>query len=378
MKISQEQFKTMRSGFFAGILVGLFLAAINSFAKIDTSSWFMTWIYLPFVLALTVAMLPFCVPYLIKAFKQILFPLGITTIDIKLPGLGSTKLDLANPQRAAARKIFLEMTTRTVTQPLDKDTGTLTAAMSSLYDFFQIVREELKKMPPTPPGTDPKAETLESIAHRMMNEALRPYTSRWHPRLDTWNQTGLVETDWPLHEQCRHDLNRMRSLAIKYANTLGEAAVIPNINTFVPEDPYPELENSQIDPAKKQEFVRIDTLLQNAPSVEHRQIAWKLAVEFYGASATIKKDFSDPDAVQEVLISFDKLAGSLTWNTSMVLPTPGDNDLDELGLKVLTDIEEYRQKFFEKQPVEIEELQKWLKSKGDAFKKIARQGIVVD
>ena len=364
----KKQCKTICSGAVTGVTVGVFLALLNSLSQIDINSWTLTGIVLGFGFA--GALLPIFAPCVLKAFKEFVGSLGISSIDIILPGIGKTTLDLANPQREAARRIFLEMTTRTVTQPLDQEDGTLTAAMNSLYKFFLTVRKELKDMPPTPPGTDEDSVTLELIAHQMMNDALRPYTSRWHPRLDAWNTSGLPETDWPLYDQCRHDLDRMRSLAIKYANALGKAAEIPSVEELVPADPYPDLTNADIDPAQQDEFTKIDNLLKEIPSVQHRQVAWKLAVEFYKISATIKTNSSGSVPLRDVLQSLDKLAETVAVNISAVLPTPGDSDLDEAGVETLQDIENYRLQLPGKPVLDI---QKWLKQRADKFGEIARK-----
>lgn len=377
MKLTQEQLETLKYGSFAGLTVGIFLATITSWSQFSgkPGGLIQTWVLLPLVITLLGAFLPFIATHLIQAFRQLLSPLGITSVNVKIPGLGDTKLELGNPQRAAARKIFLEMTTRTVTQSLDEEDGTLTAAVNSLYSFFQIVREELKTMPPTPPGTDPNAVTLESIAHRMINHGLRPYTSRWHPRLEAWNETGFGETDWPLHDICRHDLNRMRAISIQYADTLAKAAGIPAQGALIPNNPFPELDDSGIDPRYKDDFNRIDKCLNSAASAEHRQIAWKLATEFRAVSAKINLDNSRPELFKDLEKAFYDLVGNLCWNVGNVVPTPGDADLDEIGKSVLEEIGLYRQKLLKDEPLEAKEVFLWLKNKANAFEAISRIGV---
>jgi hypothetical protein len=377
MKVTQEQRETLKYGAFAGLTVGIFLAAITSWSQIseEPKGILQNWVLLPLVLTILGAFLPFIATHLIQAFRQLLTPLGITSVEVKLPGLGQVKLELGNPQRAAARRIFLEMTTRTVTQPLGEEDGTLSAAVSSLYSFFQIVREELKTMPPTPPGTDPNAVTLESIAHRMINQGLRPYTSRWHPRLDAWNETGFGETDWPLHEICRHDLNRMRAISIQYAESLAKAAGIPAKDALIPQNPFPKLADSEIEPDHKKEFERIDKCLNSAASAEHRQVSWKLATEFRAVAAKINLHISNPEVLTELDEVLYKLAGNLCWNLGNVVPTPGDNDLDEIGHIVLEEIGNYRQKILKDAPPEAEKILLWLKNRAIDFESISRTGV---
>jgi len=381
MKLSKEHCEILVYGSLAGLTVGLFLAALTSFNVLmgaEKIKWEVTFIILPLVLAVVGAIIPFIASPLLRSFKRLLTPLGITSVNIDIPGLGETKLELANPQREAARRIFLEMTTRTVTQRLKKEDGTLSAAIKSLYEFFQIVRGELKTMPPPPPGTDSDAKTLESIAHRMINQALRPYLSRWHDRINAWNETGLGETDWPLYEICRYDLDRMRSLSIQYAKTLGDAAGIPAQNVIVPEVPIEGVVNSEIDPIVKEEFLRIDFDLNSVCTPDQRKVAWKLAVEFSAFSAKINIDRENVVVVDDLIRSTQNLIDFLSWNLGTVAPTPGNMDLDEIGLRVLKELEGQKKQMLDQGDKITSVAIDWVKEKANEFEAISRKGINVE
>ncbi|MEM1330055.1 MAG: hypothetical protein AAGG07_05805 [Planctomycetota bacterium] len=278
------------AGAGSGFFIGISLWAISK-AGDDASLW-----YLLIGWTLIGGLIPIGGPALFKAFRTSLKPLGITTVEIGLPGLGKSAISLGNPQRASARRILLEMTTRTVLQPLDPNDGTIRAALDSLYAFFQAVREELKSMPATPPNTDASSETLESIAHEMLNTAVRPYTSRWHPRLDVWEGAGLSEDDWPLATDCRADLDKMRKAAAHYAVVLGKAGGILRLDRLVPVELRPTDEEllGILDSAPSDELEqalrRFDSDFANQLSPELREGAWRSSLDLSALSAILATD----------------------------------------------------------------------------------------
>lgn len=339
----RQRLAGLGAGAWAGAIVGVVLALLKTMVALEaTGVWWVVWLVMPGALAVIGATLPLLAPHLIGAFKRFASPLGLSTIKVTLPGLGTTDLTLGNPQRAAARRIFLEMTTRTVTQPLEPGDGTLRAALNSLYELFGIVRDELKEMPPTPPGTPEGTATLESLAHRMLNHAIRPYTSRWHPRLDAWEETGLGETDWPLYELCWHDFDRMRSLAIGYAHALGRAAHIVQLEHLTPQAKHPDIKDASLDATTAARFRELDEALASAPSPQHRLVAWKLAVSCRTVASEARASAGRTEASDALTRSLEALSRKLAWEVGRSTPTPGNRDLDETGLRVIDEFEAAR------------------------------------
>ncbi len=273
-----------------GGVVGFALWTLN---KLSEDGGFL---YLVGGWALLGGVLSFFGPQLFKAFRASLKSLGIREFPFTLPGLGTVTIPLGNPQRASARKIFLEMTTRTVLQPLEEEDGTIRAAIKSLYEFFNAVREELKSMPATPPNASDGTETLESIAQNMLNSVVRPYLSRWHPRLDAWEQAGFAEHEWPLKYACLEDLAKMRKAAAVYALLLGETANILRIETYVPKELRPSEGEAQVvlDSRPNEQLMEalaeFDEAFQGALSPEVREAAWRSALDLTFVSTLLSSE----------------------------------------------------------------------------------------
>ncbi|MEO0796193.1 MAG: hypothetical protein AAFX93_13570 [Verrucomicrobiota bacterium] len=364
-------------GFALGGGVALFIAITK---VIDTASgdlseteWWVSTGFMILILGALAGSLPFIAGPLIAGYRQMLSPLGVSEVEMNIPILGATKVQLGNPQRAAARRIFHEMTTRTVIQPLNNEDGNIREALNSLYQFFQIVRDELKEMPPTPSNTQKTAITLESICHRMLNHAVRPYLSRWHPRLQDWEGTNLGEADWPLNAICRRDLEKMRAIAAEYAKNLGNAANIPGYENMVSESA--SLAGTQPDISEEDlgEFERWDAAIKGAPSLEHRQTCWLLSVEMAGFSAQCSSWQTNTLIFDPITKRLQELIRNITWRIGGLLPTPGATDADEAGLLAIDELEEIHGRLVNAAPTALTDLATCLDKHSKAFEKIARE-----
>jgi hypothetical protein len=70
----------------------------------------------------------------------------------------------------------------------------------------------------------PETLSLETYALAVLNDGLRPFLSRWHPRLERWVASGQPEETWPLADLCRRDLEVTRRRVVAYARGLGRIA----------------------------------------------------------------------------------------------------------------------------------------------------------
>lgn len=78
-----------------------------------------------------------------------------------------------NADARAAWDLYVEMLTRIVTQPLALDHGDERAALDSVYSLFPVTREILRQH-------GPKAINFAKVAIPVLNQAVRPFTARWH------------------------------------------------------------------------------------------------------------------------------------------------------------------------------------------------------
>lgn len=138
----------------------------------------------------------------------------------------------------AAWELYVELSTRITTQKLEDDEGILREALNSLYSFFQISREILKKYGPeiARPSNDNDL-TLGYITISILNYEVRPFLAKWHPLLKDFEdkkpkeETSVTyEKTWKHYCKCRKELEFTRRTLSDYAKTLSEKLKIPNIH----------------------------------------------------------------------------------------------------------------------------------------------------
>ncbi|MED7925967.1 hypothetical protein SMD20_17060 [Nonomuraea sp. LP-02] len=148
----------------------------------------------------------------------------LTEVKLSLPQVSELTFVVNNESRDVAWKLFVETTTRVSTQPLDDDEGLTREALSSLYGLFATVRDTLKASRPSVPA--PGGRTVEQLAITMLNQELRPFLSKWHPRLREYEQAhpDAPESAWPDNGACRAELRQVQRRIQDYAMGFGELA----------------------------------------------------------------------------------------------------------------------------------------------------------
>ena len=73
----------------------------------------------------------------------------------------------------AAWELYVEMLTRIVTQPLPAEAGDEKTALDSIYSLFPTTREILRRR-------GRKTIKFSRIAIPVLNQIVRPFTSKWH------------------------------------------------------------------------------------------------------------------------------------------------------------------------------------------------------
>jgi len=122
------------------------------------------------------------------------------------------ELKYTNADKAAAWELYVEMLTRIVTQPLQREHGSEQTALESVYSMFPTTREILKKH-------GPKCVTFSKIAIPVLNQIVRPFTAKWHKlSLDS----GLSKPD--TCKEFRRELEGLRKNLLNYSRMLAELA----------------------------------------------------------------------------------------------------------------------------------------------------------
>jgi len=149
----------------------------------------------------------------------------LSEVKITVPQLSELTFVVNNDARQVAWKLYIETTTRVSTQPLLDEDGFIREALTSLYGLFATTRDILKA---SRPSVSVSGEpTVEYLAVTMLNRELRPFLSKWHPRLREYEKSRPDgrEADWPENATCRRELiviqAHLRDFALSFARLAG-------------------------------------------------------------------------------------------------------------------------------------------------------------
>jgi hypothetical protein len=121
--------------------------------------------------------------------------------------------------------IYVELATRIATQDLAAGTGLVGEAIASLYALSGEVRKELKSVPPF--GSGGRADSIEGLGLRILNEGLRPFLAEWHPRYERFKATGKDEAEWDEADACRAALAATRERCLPLARAFSQKVGAP-------------------------------------------------------------------------------------------------------------------------------------------------------
>jgi hypothetical protein len=208
----------------AGILGGMVVGALAYWLSSQQGIW--AFLTCGGVFGLAVAAWNFA-----KARSRRFF--ALTEVKITVPQLSELTFSMNCEYRLVAWKLFVEIMTRISTQPLVADDGFIREALDSLYSLFTTTRELLKCMKPTPTA---KTWTVEMLGMQMLNKEMRPFLAKWHPvlkRYEKRDSLAVPESEWPLDQQCRRDLENLRMQLIAYARAFGQLAEVQRLDELL-------------------------------------------------------------------------------------------------------------------------------------------------
>ena len=157
----------------------------------------------------------------LKALAEADFTADTAEVDVA----GQKVQFKVNVERRAAWKLYVELNTRIVTQPLREGEGFLREALSSLHTIFTITREILKD---AGPGVAQGHDSLGFYAMEVLNQVLRPVLAAWHPALTHWEEQQRDpnvspiehESAWEGAGELRKTLETTRKTLIGYCDAL--------------------------------------------------------------------------------------------------------------------------------------------------------------
>jgi len=117
----------------------------------------------------------------------------------------------------AAWELYIELLTRVTTQPIQNYVGNELSALSSVYHLFEVTREILKRKGENAPNTT-------KIAIIILNQIIRPFTSKWHKK--------SLEGAFEISEECELFRNELEQLQVKlvcYTRLLAYVAQVEDL-----------------------------------------------------------------------------------------------------------------------------------------------------
>ncbi|TWG00869.1 hypothetical protein FHX73_114749 [Kitasatospora viridis] len=156
------------------------------------------------------------------------------TVKLAVPMIGeiSGVWEPVDAERKAAWELYVELVTRVAVVELGPDEGVLREAMNSLYSLFATTRDILRRYgPEVAPRRDPGYVSFGALAVTVLNGALRPLLTRWHPVLTAYEAARPAGLDpvahehaWAEAERLREDLRIARETLTDLGRTLAEVA----------------------------------------------------------------------------------------------------------------------------------------------------------
>ena len=140
----------------------------------------------------------------------------LTNLKVKTPIL-EMEWTPGDADKNAAWDLYIELLTRISTQPLDPKSGDEKAALTSVYQIFPLTREILKQH-----GRD--AICFSRIAIIVLNQVVRPFTSKWH-RLSS---NGAFDEE----KHCdafRKELEIIQVQLVHYTQLLADLAAVEDL-----------------------------------------------------------------------------------------------------------------------------------------------------
>lgn len=143
----------------------------------------------------------------------------IERISLNLKFL-NIELVVNNYDKEAAWLMYVELITRVTTQPLNDNNGIEASALNSIYNIFELTRNVLKEK-------GRKAKTFTKIAIIILNQKLRPFTSKWHKEFqdkESFNDDKCMEF--------RNELKVLQNDLINYCRLLADIAEVEDLTNI--------------------------------------------------------------------------------------------------------------------------------------------------
>lgn len=158
-----------------------------------------------------------------RTFKEFFRDWGFSSIKLNA-GFAEIEFSPNDDDMIASWNLYVELITRIATQPLAEEDGDEAAALESVYKLFDITRGILR-------DKGWKAENFTKISIIVLNQVIRPFTSKWHKKsLDGGFQNDFVCVEF------RKELNELQKKLILYAKMLADLACVEDLTEIVDDE----------------------------------------------------------------------------------------------------------------------------------------------
>ena len=149
-------------------------------------------------------------------FRDLLERWGLSSLKINVHFL-EAEFKPQDADRAAAWELYIELLTRVTTQRLDPDEGDEAAALDSLHALFGETREILRR-------NGSGCTEFVKLAIPVLNQVIRPVTTKWHPRLrkGAFNEKSACD-------EFRSDLARIQPKLRGFTKALAEMSEVEDL-----------------------------------------------------------------------------------------------------------------------------------------------------
>ncbi|WP_271272426.1 hypothetical protein [Aliamphritea hakodatensis] len=145
---------------------------------------------------------------------------GMTSLKIKTPFLDA-EWQPKEQDKVAAWQLYVELLTRVTTQKLEMREGDEYAALASVHQLFPLTRDILRE-------NGRHCLEFTKIAVIVLNQIIRPFTSKWHP---VAKQNGF-DTSQEQCEEFRADLSQLQEQLTIYTQMLSQMAGVEDLTAF--------------------------------------------------------------------------------------------------------------------------------------------------
>lgn len=194
--------------------------------------WNIIYVRLNWVAVIVLTVVILIISFIVKRCVNIANKHCIIFDEINL-GIGrnsSVKLKYNKKDQEVAYKLWVELSTRKIGLPFDRENDVINEVYDSWYEFFKIARELLKDIPVS---RLPYSNDLIKLTERVLNVGLRPHLTKWQAKYRQWYNKAIrkkngtpqkIQKQYPEYSLLIEDLILTNKRMIEYKDLMEKIA----------------------------------------------------------------------------------------------------------------------------------------------------------